>query len=276
MPRRCNLQHAGNGVPLWRVSKDIRDCGYAFAPCKIYRFADARRMTIIDGFRDRDSRLIRRAGIVIDFSDGQRWSRSGALSIKPFEGGRWRLQRTRWASLYGISIMSKGVNQKKSNSLSRFSDSCEYTASKCCVDSLNPPALSGVSPPRAASLHQYGLFCRSHVAIVVVLSTGIAEQRPVSGAIFRAGVREWVPTLCLRELATLCQRLKQVLTGCSPFHRRLPFSRRRACESRSFAPCGPPSFSLHCGTRADAQTPARRGRCAPWATGPQKPMPHQA
>jgi hypothetical protein len=53
---------------------DIRDCGYAFAPCKVYRFADARRMTLIDGFRDRQGKLTRRAGIVIDFKDGRRWS----------------------------------------------------------------------------------------------------------------------------------------------------------------------------------------------------------
>src|SRR3984893_3111325 len=64
----------------------------------------------------------------------------------------------------------------------------------------------------ATSLHQYGLFRGSHIAIVVVLSTRSAEQRRESGAIFRAGVRDWVPTLCLRELATLYQRLKQVLT----------------------------------------------------------------
>jgi len=53
---------------------EIRDCGYAFAPCKVYRYADTRRMTIIDGFRTRDSKLTRRAGIVIDFNDGRRWS----------------------------------------------------------------------------------------------------------------------------------------------------------------------------------------------------------
>jgi hypothetical protein len=53
---------------------DIRDCGYAFTPCKTYRYADARRMTIIDGFRTRDGKLTRRAGIVIDFADGGRWS----------------------------------------------------------------------------------------------------------------------------------------------------------------------------------------------------------
>lgn len=31
-------------------------------------------MTIIEGFRNRDGKLTRRAGIVIDFSDGNRWS----------------------------------------------------------------------------------------------------------------------------------------------------------------------------------------------------------
>jgi hypothetical protein len=53
---------------------EIRDCGYAFAPCKIYPYSDARRMTEIEGFRERSGKLDRRAGIVIDFSDGRRWS----------------------------------------------------------------------------------------------------------------------------------------------------------------------------------------------------------
>jgi hypothetical protein len=53
---------------------DIHDCGYAFAPCKVYRYIDARRLTMIDGFLTRDGKLTRRAGIVIDFSDGRRWS----------------------------------------------------------------------------------------------------------------------------------------------------------------------------------------------------------
>jgi hypothetical protein len=53
---------------------DIKDCGYAFAQCKVYRYADARRLTVIEGFRNRDGKFNRRAGIVIDFSDGRRWS----------------------------------------------------------------------------------------------------------------------------------------------------------------------------------------------------------
>jgi len=52
----------------------IRDCGYAFSSCKTYSYSSARRMTIIEGFRDKDSKFTKRAGIVIDFNDGRRWS----------------------------------------------------------------------------------------------------------------------------------------------------------------------------------------------------------
>jgi hypothetical protein len=62
-PMRCSLRDA-----------DIHDCGYAFAGCQTYRYSDARRMTVIEGFRNRDGKLTRRAGVVIDFSDGRRWS----------------------------------------------------------------------------------------------------------------------------------------------------------------------------------------------------------
>jgi hypothetical protein len=31
-------------------------------------------MTLVEGFRDRDGRLRPRAGIVLDFADGRRWS----------------------------------------------------------------------------------------------------------------------------------------------------------------------------------------------------------
>ena len=42
-------------------------------------------MTIIDGFRDRDGKVTRRAGIVINFNDGQRWSSAdiGDFSERP-------------------------------------------------------------------------------------------------------------------------------------------------------------------------------------------------
>jgi len=55
-------------------NSEIHDCGYAFARCQIYRYSDARRMTEVEGFRDRDGKLTHRAGIVVDFSDGRRWS----------------------------------------------------------------------------------------------------------------------------------------------------------------------------------------------------------
>lgn len=54
--------------------EDIRDCGYAFSQCKLYSYAAVRRMTMIDGFRGRDGKLTRRAGIVLDFSGGRRWN----------------------------------------------------------------------------------------------------------------------------------------------------------------------------------------------------------
>jgi hypothetical protein len=55
-------------------NQDIRVCGYAWTGCKTFAYSKAVRMTLIDGFRDRDGKLQRRAGIVLDFADGQRWS----------------------------------------------------------------------------------------------------------------------------------------------------------------------------------------------------------
>jgi hypothetical protein len=53
---------------------EIRDCGYAFRLCKIYSLADARHITEIQGFRDKSGKLIDRAGLVVEFKDGRRWS----------------------------------------------------------------------------------------------------------------------------------------------------------------------------------------------------------
>ncbi len=55
-------------------ANDIIECGYAFSACRTYRYVDAMNMTQIDGFRDRDGKLLPRAGIVIEFKDGRRWS----------------------------------------------------------------------------------------------------------------------------------------------------------------------------------------------------------
>jgi hypothetical protein len=52
----------------------IRDCGYAFKPCSVYALADARRLTQIEGFATKNGQITKRAGIVIDFKDGRRWS----------------------------------------------------------------------------------------------------------------------------------------------------------------------------------------------------------
>lgn len=52
----------------------IRDCGYGFKGCQVYSLSDARRITAIEGFRTRDGELTARAGLVVDFRDGRRWS----------------------------------------------------------------------------------------------------------------------------------------------------------------------------------------------------------
>lgn len=54
--------------------KNIRDCGYALKPCSVYPLADVVRITEISGFRDKSGKLIDRAGLVLDFKDGHRWS----------------------------------------------------------------------------------------------------------------------------------------------------------------------------------------------------------
>jgi hypothetical protein len=55
-------------------TEEIRECGFGFRPCQNYRYLDAKRMTLIAGFRGRDGKLTRRAAIVLDFRDGRRWS----------------------------------------------------------------------------------------------------------------------------------------------------------------------------------------------------------
>jgi len=55
-------------------NRDIRVCGYAWAGCRTFAYSKAVRMTLIEGFRDRAGRLHPRAGIVLDFADGRRWS----------------------------------------------------------------------------------------------------------------------------------------------------------------------------------------------------------
>ena len=76
-------------VPMHAVlqSGGIRAQGYGFSQPRIDRYADARRMTVIEGFRDRYGKLTRRAGIVLDFADGRRWSSAAIGDFKPVVDG---------------------------------------------------------------------------------------------------------------------------------------------------------------------------------------------
>ena len=62
---------------------DIRARRYGFSAAKIYSYSEARRMTVIQGFRDREGKLVKRAGIVLDFVDGRRWSSADISDFKP-------------------------------------------------------------------------------------------------------------------------------------------------------------------------------------------------
>jgi hypothetical protein len=63
--------------------EEIRTRGYGFSGTRTYRYSDARGMTIIEGFRQRDGTLVKRAGVVLDFSDGRRWSSAHIGDFKP-------------------------------------------------------------------------------------------------------------------------------------------------------------------------------------------------
>jgi len=63
--------------------EEIRARGYGLSGVRTYRYSDARRITVIDGFRNRDGTLVKRAGVVLDFSDGRRWSSADISDFKP-------------------------------------------------------------------------------------------------------------------------------------------------------------------------------------------------
>jgi hypothetical protein len=62
---------------------EIRVRAYASAHDQIFRYSDARKLTQIKGFRGRDGKLTKRAGIVIDFVDGRRWSSADYGNFRP-------------------------------------------------------------------------------------------------------------------------------------------------------------------------------------------------
>ena len=63
LPMHTGLSHQG-----------IHVCGYGWAGCTTFDYSKAVQMTQIRGFRDRDGKLHSRAGVVLDFADGHRWS----------------------------------------------------------------------------------------------------------------------------------------------------------------------------------------------------------
>lgn len=60
----------------------IVDHGYGLSRPRVFRYDAARRLTIIDGFRGRDGNLTSRAGVVLDFNDGRRWSSADLGAFK--------------------------------------------------------------------------------------------------------------------------------------------------------------------------------------------------
>jgi len=57
--------------------------GYGLSSTSTYRYVDARRLTVVDGFRQRDGKVVKRAGIVLDFADGRRWSSAAISNFEP-------------------------------------------------------------------------------------------------------------------------------------------------------------------------------------------------
>ena len=116
----------------WHVAlrgDDIRTRGYGFTGTKAYRYSDARRMTVIKGFGTRDGKLTRRAGIVLDFADGRRWSSADIGDFKPdvdpllvnFLGAAdWidsRLRRYRKRYTYSVSAWSRSAMMSSTASI---------------------------------------------------------------------------------------------------------------------------------------------------------------
>jgi len=52
----------------------IRSRGYGLHSARIFKYSDAKDLAVIDGFRTRDGHLTRRAGCVLYFADGSKWS----------------------------------------------------------------------------------------------------------------------------------------------------------------------------------------------------------
>jgi hypothetical protein len=52
----------------------IRRHGYGLKDARTFAYSSARTLAVVEGFRDRDGKLIRRAGCVLRLADGSVWS----------------------------------------------------------------------------------------------------------------------------------------------------------------------------------------------------------
>jgi hypothetical protein len=64
------------------TDRAIVDHRYGWSKPTIYDYDAARRLTVIDGFRLKDGTLTSRAGIVVGFDNGQRWSSADSGDFK--------------------------------------------------------------------------------------------------------------------------------------------------------------------------------------------------
>lgn len=55
----------------------IRSHGYGLKQYRTFDYSNARTLAVIEGFRNRDGKLTRRAGCVLYFADGSKWSSAG-------------------------------------------------------------------------------------------------------------------------------------------------------------------------------------------------------
>lgn len=51
--------------------RDITQCVYGFAPCEHFTYTDARRLTLVRGYRSSTGKLIRRERILLNFTNGR-------------------------------------------------------------------------------------------------------------------------------------------------------------------------------------------------------------
>jgi hypothetical protein len=63
--------------------RDIVVGHYATLAQQVLPYSQARRLVLVGGFRDRSGKFSPRAGMIIDFSDGSRWSSSANRDFKP-------------------------------------------------------------------------------------------------------------------------------------------------------------------------------------------------